>query len=79
MRLHCVALLCAASVCAFGQAAKGIQADILSNFDDTQKKIVSLAEPFPRRRQLAARGRRAVDQRRPHAHRPSQLYDSGRI
>jgi uncharacterized damage-inducible protein DinB len=47
MRLHCVALLCAASVCAFGQAAKGIQGDILSNFDDTQKKIISLAEAVP--------------------------------
>jgi uncharacterized damage-inducible protein DinB len=40
-------LLCAASVCSFGQTAKGIQSDFLSNFDDTQKKIISLAEAVP--------------------------------
>jgi uncharacterized damage-inducible protein DinB len=36
-----------ASVCAFGQEAKGVHADLLKNFDDTQKKIVSLAEAVP--------------------------------
>jgi uncharacterized damage-inducible protein DinB len=40
-------LLCAASVCSFGQAAKGIQSDFLSNFDGAQKKIISLAEAVP--------------------------------
>jgi uncharacterized damage-inducible protein DinB len=36
-----------AAVCAFGQEAKGVHADLLKNFDDTQKKIVSLAEAVP--------------------------------
>lgn len=44
-----------ASMCAFGQQPekqdkpepKGIHADLLKNLDDTQKKIVSLAEAIP--------------------------------
>lgn len=47
MSFHREALLLVASVCAFGQTGKGIQADFLTNFDDTQKKIVSLAEAIP--------------------------------
>jgi len=47
MSFHRVALLLAASVCAFGQGGKGIQGDLLTNFDGTQKKIVSLAEAIP--------------------------------
>jgi uncharacterized damage-inducible protein DinB len=36
-----------AAVCAFGQEPKGVHADLLKNLDDTQKKIVSLAETVP--------------------------------
>jgi uncharacterized damage-inducible protein DinB len=46
MITHRIALLCVISACAFGQS-KGPQADLLSNFDATQKKIVSLAEAIP--------------------------------
>lgn len=35
------------SFIAFGQEGKGVKADLLANFDDTQKKIVSLAEAVP--------------------------------
>jgi uncharacterized damage-inducible protein DinB len=36
-----------ASTCAFGQESKGVHADLLKNLEDTQKKIVSLAETVP--------------------------------
>ena len=46
MTIHRIVLLCAVSACAFGQS-KGVQADILSNLEATEKKIVSLAEAIP--------------------------------
>lgn len=44
MSFHRVLLFLAVSACSFGQ---GLKSDILANFDDTQKKIVSLAEAVP--------------------------------
>lgn len=44
MKLSRIALLAAASACAFGFDAQG---DLLANLADTEKKIVSLAEAMP--------------------------------
>lgn len=44
MKLSRVALLLAVSACAFGFDAKS---ELLANFDDTQKKILALAEAIP--------------------------------
>jgi hypothetical protein len=45
-RIVLAALVCFATS-AFGQEAKGVHADLLKNLDDTEKKIVSLAEAVP--------------------------------
>jgi uncharacterized damage-inducible protein DinB len=45
-RIVLAALVCFATS-AFGQEAKGVHADLLKNLDDTQKKLVSLAEAVP--------------------------------
>ena len=44
MHLQHIALLFAVSACAFGFDAKS---ELLANFDDTQKKIIGLAEAIP--------------------------------
>jgi uncharacterized damage-inducible protein DinB len=46
-RIAIAALVCLAAGAASGQEPKGVHADLLKNLDDTQKKIVSLAEAVP--------------------------------
>lgn len=45
--LNCALTFALAAASAFAQDAKAIKAEFLANFDDTSKKIVSLAEAVP--------------------------------
>lgn len=51
MKFHCIVVAATlgslAAISAYSQEAKGVHADLLKNLDDTQKKIVSLAETIP--------------------------------